>query len=168
MTSSGILYPMGDVRDDLHRRHLDAEMNEEYYRKRAASASWMDRFIQILAAISSLSAVAVWISSQGPRSQKAWALLLIVSAILSATSPILRWFDDAVKFTDLASKWTVVAGKLRVLRVREIDDAKLRECIVEICIEMEALQREDTSEPRNALIAKMRQKITERHGLQAA
>lgn len=152
---------------ELRDRRLLAELNEEYYRARAANAAFWDRAVQILSAVSGLSAVVVWIASAGP-AQKAWALLLVLSAVLSAVSPVVRWFDDAVKFTDLASRWTDVAGKLRVLTLAQLDEATLRTSLLEIAEAIETLQRHDTTRPQQRLIAKLRHRVEIRHGLAAA
>jgi hypothetical protein len=142
-----------------------AELNEAYYRALAARASLKDRSVQVASALTSLGAVAVWISSQSPGLQKAWTILLLVSAALSAVSPIVRWFDDAVKFTNFSSRWSAIAGKLRVLKLSAVDASAERTELLRIVDTMEALQSEDTLDPRSGLITKLQDRIVARHQL---
>lgn len=148
---------------DLRNLKLDAELNEEYYRVCAARAAFWDRLVQVLAAIAGLSAVTSWMAA-GP-AYHLWAVLSVVSAILSAVNPAVRWFDDAVKFSGLAARWTDLAGRLRVLTLAALPEEQLRPKLVDLREAMEALQREDTSEPRRRLIAKIQTRIEQRHGL---
>jgi hypothetical protein len=144
---------------------LDAELNEEYYRERGDFAQRLDRAVQICAAVASLGAVASWLLGHA---SGAWNVLLVVSAILSAASPIVRWFDDAVKFTNLASRWSELAGELRTLAFENPAQEEMLRRAQDISRRLEALQREDTSKPKQRLISAMRQRVEVRHGLAAA
>ena len=152
---------------EIRNEKLSAELNEEYYRARAASAMRIERAVQVSAAVTSLAAVSTWIASAAGFAQSAWAVLSILVAVLSAASPIMRWADDAVHFNNLASKWTHVAGQLRLLERTAGTPDEQHARLLEIMAESEGLQREDTTLPDDRLIRKLRQKVEIRHGLRA-
>jgi hypothetical protein len=162
---------MDSLNPTLRDAILTAELNEEYYRHRGHAASRMSRWVQVLAAVTGASALGSWFvgtAAVGGTAQNAWAVLLTVSAALSISAPILRWDDDAVRFLELAAKWSGVAGRLRLLDLRARVGTEVSADLVAAQTEAEALQRDDTSLPNRKLIRELQAQIEVRHGLRVA
>lgn len=159
---------MTETETILESNLLKAEMNEQYFRILATREARYDRIVQCLAAVTSLSAGAAWLSAHGKPAEEMWGVVMLISAVLSSLSPIVRWFDSAVKFTDLAARWTGIAGRIRVLGISRLDDSELRARLIIAASDMEALEREDTSRVNRKLVNWVQDQISARHGLETS
>ena len=142
--------------DLLHRDAFTtlqtAEINEDYYRSRAATFGRMDAWTRILSAVMSAATIAS-ILAAAP-----WVLHLFAALTLVATTAnnVLALGERARTRRELAAKWSAVAGRLIVLEhnlrtERSHESAFLdtqEDELLAILSEGGRLQNEDT-EPRH-------------------
>ncbi len=90
-----------------------AMFNETYCRRKTDRAARADLWIRCLSALAGTGAVLVWATSLPAPYAGLWKVISVVTAALSALSPILRLDDASRRWLSLAGKWSVLVATFR-------------------------------------------------------
>jgi hypothetical protein len=145
-----------------------AEMNEEYYRVRAARFSRWSKSVDCTAAAASSAGAVALGTAPMPDSTLGFQVLMFLIGLAVAAGQALQLGDRARRNAELAGKWSIVAGEFRALTTKIKIDAigidERRAKLLELSQMLQANHREDTDPPEKVLLGRLQDAIERRHG----
>jgi hypothetical protein len=128
--TSAVLQPSGtspSIRKYVWERLLDAEMNDRYWRDRAAIYATREKGLKIFLAITSSGTVAGWVVWQN--FHLLWQVLSGMSALLAIALPILDYTGQVERASDVRKGWWELTTEYNRVWVRiDLDtDASIQE-----------------------------------------
>jgi len=138
-----------------------ASFNESYYRRRADRCARWDLLMRCFSAACGAGAVVTFVAKLDGWSAHAWSALVVTSAVFSVLGPILQLSDHARKWSDIASRWTAVAGGFRQIDRGVVEKEDVAREFCRLVRDGEQLEREDGTGRDNRLARSVQAEITE-------